>query len=170
MDDVIIKENKIKAIKGIILGIIFLCVSIYALVGGVLYKELFYIITGAIGTVLFGTALIITIKRALKHIPLLLIGKDGVTDMSTACSVGFIDWQEIQSINVKKSFGQEYIVITVYDLSKLMERISTAKQIALKANRIFKSPPVAISLFTADIEINEVLSMIHMRLEEHRTN
>lgn len=170
MDDVIIKENKIQAIKSIIFGIVFLCGSIYAFVGGLLYKELFYIITGAIGSVFFGAALIITVKRALNQMPLLSIGKDGITDMSTAFSVGFIDWQEIQSINVEKIFGQEYIVITVYDLSKIMKRISSAKQVTLKASIIFKSPPVTISLLTADIEINEVVSMLKMRLEEYRTN
>ena len=169
MDEIIIKENKKKVIKLIILGIIFLMVGTYTLVMGLIAKELFYAISGVIITVLIGTSLLFTVKTFIAQTPLLLIGKDGITDTSTASSVGFINWQEIQSINVQKSFGQEYIGITVYDLNKLMKRISIVKQVAMKANLIFKYPPVAISLLTADIELNEVVSIMQRRMEEYKT-
>lgn len=51
-----------------------------------------------------------------------------------------------------------------------MKRISFAKQLAMKANLILNYPPVAISLITADIEFNEVVSLMNRRLEEDRTN
>lgn len=119
MNEVIINENKVKAKKFITLWIVFLIISIYTLFVGLLEVKLFYIIAGAIIIVIFGTTLIFIVKGVLTLIPLLLIGTPWITDKSTVSSVGFIGWQEIQSINVIKSFGQQYIGITVYDLVNL---------------------------------------------------
>ncbi|WP_354094306.1 hypothetical protein [Clostridium gasigenes] len=97
-----------------------------------------------------------------------------MTDISTLCSVGFIGWQEIKSINVQKRSRKEYIiVITVYDLSKLIKRISPAKRLAIKLNFILKYFPIeisALSLGTADIGFNKVASLLQERLEEYKTN
>ena len=170
MDEVIINENKKKVIRLIILGIIFLIISIYILTAGIIEENLFPIIIGGTGTVVLIAILIFIIKNSLNSVPLLIIGKNGITDMSTLSSVGFISWQEIKSINIRKKYGQKYIGITVYSLSKLMDRISIVKQVAIKINLILKYSPVeisALSLGTADIEFNKVVSLLRKRLEEH---
>ncbi|MCB2305646.1 hypothetical protein LGL08_00255 [Clostridium estertheticum] len=170
MNEIIIKEDKKKAINLIVLGSVFLIIGIYALAMGAIEKELFYAIIGAVVVIVFSAVLISIVKRTLNSTPLLLIGKDGITDMSTLCSVGFLEWKEIQSINIQKSFGQRYIGLNVYKLNELMKRISITKRIAMKVNLIFRHPPVLILLDTANIEFNEAVSLIQMRLVEHRRN
>lgn len=170
MNEVVIKENKKKAIEIVILGSIMGIASIYVLLIGLIEIRVLAIIIGLIATILFSASCIFVVKRIVNPKPLLLITESGITDMSTACGAGFIAWEEIQSINVKKSFTQEFIAITVYDLNKLMRRISSHKQVAMKMNLMLNYPPVAISLNTADIELNEVVLLIQKRLEEHRTN
>ncbi|MBU3134052.1 hypothetical protein J1C67_09370 [Clostridium gasigenes] len=171
MDDIIINEKKV--VRSIISGIAFLIVCIYILTVGIIEGNLFLIIIGGISTVLLSAALIFIIKNALGSIPMLIIDKNGITDISTLFSVGFIGWQEIKSINVRKRSRKEYIIITVYDLSKLMKRISPAKRLAIKLNLILKYFPIEISallLSTADIEFNELASLLQKGLEEYKTN
>ncbi|MBB6713460.1 STM3941 family protein [Clostridium gasigenes] len=161
MDEVIIKEKKV--IRLIISGITFLIVCIYILTVGIIERNLFLIIIGGISTVLLSATLIFIIKNALSSIPLLIIDKNGITDISTLFSVGFIGWQEIKSINVRKKSRKEYIIITAYDLSKLMKRISPAKRVAIKLNLILKHLPIeisALSLATADIKFNGLVSLL----------
>lgn len=168
MNEVIIKESKRKAISLIIFGIVFLIVSIYITIGGIIEGNLFFIILGGILTVVLCVILNYIIKNTINSIPLLKIEANGINDMSTLSSVGFIGWQEIQSISVQKKSGKEFIGITVYDLNTLMKRISPAKKIVMKASLIFKYPPIAISLAGAETDINEVVLLIQRRLEEYR--
>ena len=171
MKEVIINENKKKVKRIIIEGIIFLIISICIFSVGMFEGNLFLTIIGGLVAVLLCIILIFTIKKVINSTPLLIIEKNGITDMSTLSSVGFISWQEIKSINVGKKYGQEYIGITVYDLSKVMKRISLGKQVAMKASLILKYPPVgitALSLNNSDIKFTKVVYIIEKRLEKYR--
>jgi len=105
----------------------------------------------------------------LSSMPLLLIGEDGITDRSTASSVGFIAWQEIQSIYVQKNFNQRFIGISIYDLNNFMKRISPIKRIIIKINLMLNYAPLSINLDTADMDFNEALALLQKRLEEYRS-
>lgn len=165
MNEIIIKENKNKVIRLIILAIIMLLGCIFDLVIGIIKINLVYIIIGIIGTTFFGVCFFYIIKRASNHKPLLIIGEEGITDMSNASSVGFVAWKEIESVSVRRVLTQKFIGITVYDIDKLMNGISPMKQNLIKANLKFKYPPISISFNTADTEFGEVLSIIQNRLE-----
>ncbi|GAA0774189.1 hypothetical protein GCM10008908_23620 [Clostridium subterminale] len=169
MNEVIVKEDKKKGIKLLILGFIMMIVSIYVLMIGLIETKPIYLIIGIISTVFFCTCFIFVIKCMLNSMPLLLIGEDGITDRSTASSVGFIAWQEIQSIYVQKSFNQRFIGISIYDLNNFMKRISPIKRIIIKINLMLNYAPLSISLDTADMEFNDVLSLLQKRLEEYRS-
>lgn len=165
MSEIIIKENKKKVIRLIILAIIVLLTCIFNLVIGIIESNLAYIIIGIIGTTFFGVCFFYIIKRSLDHKPLLIIGEHGITDMSNASSVGFVAWKEIESVSVRRVLTQKFIGITVYDIDKLMNGISAMKQNAIKVNMKFKYPPISITLNTADMEFNEVLSIIQNRFK-----
>lgn len=165
MNEIIIKENKKKVIWLIIVAIIMLFACIFDLVIGIIELKLGYIIIGIIGTTFFGVCFFYIIKRALNHKPLLIIGEEGITDTSNASSIGFVAWEEIESVSVIRVLTQKFIGITVYDIDKLMNGSSTMKQKAIKANLKLKYPPISISLNTADAKISEVLSIIQNRLE-----
>ncbi|MBX4262370.1 hypothetical protein KTC96_06335 [Clostridium estertheticum] len=166
MNEIIIRENKMKVILLIILAIIMLVGCVFDLVIGIIKINSFYIIIGIIGTAFFGVCFFYIIKRALSHKPLLIVGEDGITDMSNATSVGFVAWEEIEFVSVRRVLTQKFIGITVYDIDKLMKRIPTSKQNAIKANIKFKYPPISIPLNTADMKFNKVLSLIQDRLQK----
>ena len=75
-------------------------ICLYILTVGIIEENLFLIIIGGISTVLLGVILIFIIKNAISSIPLLILGENRITYISTLCSIGFIGWQEIKSINV----------------------------------------------------------------------
>ncbi len=168
MNKIIIKENKKKVINLLTLGIIMSLLSIYILVNGLIEIKIFYTIIGTVGTVFFCGSFIFMVKSSLTHKPPLIIGEDGITDMSTVFSVGFIPWEEIKSVYVKKICYERAIGITVHDINTLTKRISFLKQVGIKINLFLNYPPVAINLSTADVEFNEVLELVQNRLEEYR--
>ena len=171
MNEIIIEESKKKATKFTIYGFLVLLASIYILAIGIIEVDIIILIIGEIATLLFGTCFVFIVKATIKHKPLLVISEAGITDMSTVSSIGFVAWEEIQSINVlQKKFTKNFIEIDVYDINKLMKRVSFLKQLTIKANIMFKYPPVAILLSTADMEINEVLLILQKKFEEHRIN
>lgn len=168
MSEIVIKNNKKKFAGILVLGSIMLFASIFVLFIGISEKGILEIILGTLATVFFGAAFIFIVKSNISDKPLLVIGEQGITDMSTACSVGFIAWEEIKSIYVEKSCGQKFIGITIYDLNKLIDRISPLKKVVIKANLIFKYAPVAINLSTADMDFDKALALIQEKLESHR--
>ena len=167
MNEIIIKQSKVKSIGMVILGIVMLLASVFVLAFGTIHKNIVYIIIGIIGMGFFVPCEIYSVKRALNPKPLLVITEDGITDMSSACSVGFIAWNEIESVSVIRVFSQRLIAITVYDIDKVLNRISSAKQKVIKANLKLNYPPIAIPINTADVNFNEVLSIIQSKLNEH---
>ena len=169
MEDIIIKESTRKTATMIILGFFISLGSIYVLVGGIIEISVVLMIIGLISTTLFCFCFFYIIKTTLNKKPILVIGKDGIIEMSTASSVGFVAWEEIESLLVFRVFAQKFIGINVYDLDKLMTRISPIKQMSVKANLLFRFPPLAISLETADGKFNEVLSIMQKRLKEHNS-
>lgn len=171
MDEIIIKESKMKVTNLIIFGFLALLASIYILVIGIIEVEIISLIIGAIATLLFGTCFVFIVNATLRHKPLLVISETGITDMSTVLSIGFVAWEEIQSINVlQKKFTKNFIEVDVYDINKIMKRVSFLKKLTIKASIMFKYPPVAILLSTADMDFNEVLSLLQKKFEEHRMN
>lgn len=168
MNEIIIKENKKKVINLLILGIIMSLISICVLVNGLIERHIFYALIGIIGAIFFCGSFIFILRSNLTRKPPLIIGKDGITDMSTAFSVGFIPWQEIQSIYVKKICYERFIGITVHDINILTKRVSFLKKVGIKINLFLNYPPVAINLSTADVEFDEVLELMQKRLEEYR--
>ncbi|MFZ7119880.1 MAG: STM3941 family protein [Eubacteriaceae bacterium] len=165
MNEIIIKENKNKVIQLIILAIILVLVSMYNLVIGIIEINLLYLVIGIMGITFFGACFFLISRRMSNNRPLLIIGKDGITDMSNANSVGFVAWKEIESVSVRRVFVQKFIGITVYDFDKLMNGISPMKQNTIKANMKLKYPPICIPLNTADTEFSEVLSIVQNRFK-----
>lgn len=168
MSEVVIKNNKKKFAGILVLGSIMLVASIFVLFMGISENEILETILGILATVFFGAIFIFIVKSTISDKPLLIIGEQGITDMSTACSVGFIPWEEIKNIYVEKSCGQKFIGVTIYDLNKLMERISPIKRVVIKASLVLKYAPVGINLNTADMEFDKALSLIQEKLEKHR--
>lgn len=164
VNEVIIKENKKKVIPYIILGSIMLIASIFVIFIGVIESKIVNIIIGIIGTILFGMCFIFIVKTTFKSNAILIIGENGITDMSTLCSVGFISWEEIKSVYITKRFSVKFIAVEVHEVNKLINRIALWKQVAMKLNLMIKYPPVTIVLNTADMEYNEVLSLIQKKV------
>ena len=170
MDRVIIKQDKKKVIKLFILGLIISFVSICELIVGLIELKPIYLIIGLIATIFFCSCLMFIIKSMLGSRPVLIIDKDGITDESTAASIGFVAWKEIKSIEAEKHFGQKYIGIKIYDLNEVMKRISLPKRINMKICLMLKYSPVSINLDTAERDFQEVLGLLQRRLEEYRNN
>lgn len=170
MRDIIINEDRKKSGSLAVLGFIMDLVVGYVGFIGVIEANVIYIVIGLFGFLFFGTCFIYIIKNVVKPKPVLIISNDGINDMSTAISVGFVSWDEIKEVYISKVFTQKFIGVKLYNSNNLLRRVSYIKKIALKLNLLFGFPPVAINLSTANMEFNKVISIIKNRLELHYNN
>lgn len=169
MNEIVIRESKKKVIEGTIMSLFMVFMGIFVLVNGLIDLSAIFIIIGLLGTIFSSAILIFIIKGIKTKRPLLIIGEDGITDMSTLSSIGLIPWEEIKSIEIQKMFADKFIGVDVYDLGKVMKRSSFFSKVNIKSSMLFKHAPLYIRVNTADVEISVVLSLMQKRLDEYRT-
>lgn len=101
-------------------------------------------ILGFIALLLFGYFLGAIIPQLSNKQPGLVIDEKGITDHSTANSVGFIDWKDVTEVHRKSITGQKYIIIKVKNPEAYIERVSGIEKRSLKANLQLCGSPIAI--------------------------
>lgn len=142
--DLIIYENKKQARK--VLGQAFLMTGA---AGVLLYmgldeKNLLFDIMGGLGCLFFGICALIQLVRVMKKKPLFIIKENGIEDTSTATSVGFIEYGQIQEIVIGKILSKECIGIYLSDIDEFIENLPTVKQKSIQSNLANKFPPILL--------------------------
>jgi hypothetical protein len=177
--EVVIKEKRKKGLFFLALDFIMMILSNYILKAGLDMKlfeigdyngKLGYIITGLLCLAFSSACFVFHIKKNFFSKPLLQIGREGIMDMTGANCVGFIAWDEIKEISATNYFGKNAIGITVYDLEKLMARMSSMQREVMEASLNPNNPPISISINTASMDFYEVLSILRENLEEYRSS
>lgn len=163
--DLIIYENKKKARK--VLGQAFLMTGAAGvlLYLGIDENNLLFDIMGGLGCLFFGVCTLIQLVRVLKKKPLFIIKENGVDDTSTATSVGFIKYEQIQEIVIGKILGKECIGIYLLDIDGFLGALPSVKQKTIQRNLANKFPPILLRIDSIEgktgREIYEQLKQIY---------
>lgn len=168
MNEFVVENDKKKSIKLVLLSIIMIIACIFVFIVSMVERSLLVFILGAISTTFFIASFIFIVKRAIKSTPLLIINDAGITDTSTAFSVGFISWDEIKFVRIQQSQNQKFIGVFVNDVNTIMNRVPLLKRLIIKANLALNYAPISISLNTANTDLSKVLSLIRSKLKEHQ--
>jgi hypothetical protein len=59
------------------------------------------------------------LKKIMSSSPAFIIDSRGITDNSSAFSIGYIPWSQITMMNVERLKGYEYVVIHIRDIKEL---------------------------------------------------
>ncbi len=162
--EVIIKQSQQKQFSLILLGIIMVFLS--AFVFGTNDSYLFGLnfipkIIGGIGIIFFGACLIFIIKGFISPQNILVIDQKGITDKSSAISIGFISWGDIESCYITTVFNQKFISIDVKNLEEKIKELPFYKRVMINLNRKMGYSPVSITLNSTKYKPEEVLEIIH---------
>lgn len=169
MEDIIIEELSQRAYKIVLSGVIMLISSLLLLLFGRHEYSGILIIVGAVGCVFFGISTIVALYRATKNKPLLTLTMDGIIDTSSVSGVGFISYEEIDSVEIVNIFGQRAIGVTPKNKDVYVNKLPKGKQRAAKMNMKMNYPPITIRLDTAkNISIEDIYTLVVKRLNDYK--
>lgn len=97
-NEIIIKQSQLKQFLIMLLAIIMVAVSIFVFCSDINLFGVNFLnkIIGGFVTIFFGACLLFIIIRFFKPKDILVIDKNGITDNSSAISIGFIPWKDVK--------------------------------------------------------------------------
>lgn len=171
MGEIIIKQNQGKQFGLIIMGIIMVASSIFILIvdseffGSILIAKFI----GIIGFLFFGACLIFIIKRFINPKNILVIGEKGITDNSSAISIGFIPWEAIDEVFISTVILQKFIAVKINNIEKRLEDMPIAKKKVLKSNIALCGAAICINLNATKYKHKDVLEIIQRYMKFYKT-
>jgi hypothetical protein len=135
------------------------------------FTDVLLIILGCISILFFGACGVAMLFKLLGNKPGFIIDKSGITDNSTAVSVGFIPWSDITGISKTALAGQEFIMIKLRNPLEYIERQhNSATRMALKANNSNYGTPINVSVNGLKCSFGELLLALNQRFERYEAN
>lgn len=165
----IIYQNKKGNIVYSVLSFIFVFISILSLFVHFDINIILEIIMKIIlffGVFFFGYAGIYFIIRMKKNKEMLIINNKGITDKTSAISLGFIPWEEIEEAYIGSSVGNEFIELKIKNEEKYLKNLPFFKKLLINSNKKMGYEIVCITLNTTNYSVREVL----MKINEYRKN
>lgn len=146
---------------GSVLGLMFHIEHIHLTLQIILKIVLF------IGVFFFGFGAICFFKRGNKKREFLIIDNDGITDYTTAISLGFIPWEDIETVYVDGVLGERFIELEIKNEDKYLKNLNLLKKMFIYGNKKMGHQIVCITLNTTPYSISEVLSVINKYRNYH---
>lgn len=115
---------------------------------------------GLVALVFFGLCAIYLIKRAIVHLPALIISPEGITDNSSYIGAGLIEWKDLNKVDVIEMSGQLYLALYTYDPNLIVNRSHAAKKAANKANRFLVDSQINIPVNNLAYPLDQLLSKV----------
>lgn len=164
MDEIIIKQKQSKQFGFVILGAIFLYISL----GMLLFETSIILrIVGLIGTLFFGICFIFIILRFIKPKDILVINQEGFVDNSTAVSIGFISWKYVDRICIKTNSVEKLIVIDINNDEQVFKNVSKIKMIFIELNKKLGYSPISISLSPTNVKYMDIIQKMQKYFETY---
>jgi hypothetical protein len=101
--------------------------------------------------------------------PGLIINSEGIIDNSSAIAVGFIDWADVEKVDVKGVFSQKFIRVFVKNPDKYIDaQSSTVKRKSLTANYKLYDTPINITSNALNYKFDNLYALLTARLNEYK--
>lgn len=115
-----------------IAGLIMITLSIFLM----FFNSIVCKIIGIIGVLVYVYGLIFLISRLLvKTEDIVIVDKNGITDNSSAISLGFISWEDIDEITTAYFGGDQFVHIQLKDDKKYLKKLSVFKKVFVLINK-----------------------------------
>ncbi len=168
MGEIVIEEKRSKAFKLVFAGLFMFVASVALWAIGISDQVFFYKLIGCVASVFFCVAFVTSLIRAMRKKPLLVIKGDGIVETSSASSIGFIPYDEIEKFQIVNIYGQKVIGILPKNNEEFIKKLPRNKQRAANANIKMSFPPASIRVDTAkDMTIEDIYSLLQKRLKDY---
>ena len=152
------RANPLGMLLGALASALFVALGAYlcarSLLPGVFANPFFYIparvlvfAAGAATVLFFGFTLAFSLGRLLSwRRPILEVGPDGIVDRASALGAGFVPWEEVEGVGVRRVLWQRFLAVRVRDPRTLLARQGPAKRWAMCFNQRITGAPINVSL------------------------
>ena len=130
--------------------------------------EIFMKTIAFIGLLFFGYAFIFFCKRIFNKNEMLIVNSKGITDNSSAISLGFIPWGEIESAYIGEVLNNRFIELKIKNEEKYLNNLSFFKKFFINSNKKMGHEIVCITLNTTDYSLDEVLDEIKKYMVKYK--
>ncbi len=129
------------------------------------------LLAGILATAFFGLTTIFIARKLMDNRPGLVIGKEGITDNSSAVAAGLIKWDDLEYFSVLKISGQKLIMLFVKNPQDYIDRQTSGfKKRAMKMNFKMYQTPLSISANGLKCNFDELLGMLESNFEISQNN
>lgn len=123
---------------------------------------------GCVAIAFFGACGIFAAKKLFDSSPGLVLNRQGLTDNSSAISVGFVPWSEVSRIEEHQIQKQKVISIFVDNPEKYMGAGNVLQRKARQANLKMCGTPISISSNALKIKYDDLYSAIEVYFRRYR--
>ncbi len=169
MKDLVVEQDQLKQFKFVLLGLTMVLASLLVLIMGSSKSNVVFVMIGIMGTIFFGFCFLFILKRFIFPKAILMVDSRGITDHSSATSVGLIPWEEIEDVFMTQTFNQEFITIKLNNTATRLSEKNFVRSIFNKCNTaLYSEGQICITLQSTRADINEVLKIILERFDEFK--
>ena len=130
----------------------------------------FFKIVGTLSIIYFGFCFIVILKKLIEAKPILIVNKYGIIDNSTAMSIGFIPWKDIENIHIQSILTNKFIIVNVKDEKKYLDNVSSHKRKVMLANKKMGYGIICISLNSTGVSPESILPEILNYMNYYKNN
>jgi hypothetical protein len=166
-----IKMSKKKIIRALLISIGLFTTGLWILINrpqidNFVFNDAWVKYGGASCCVLFfGWGITYFIKKLFEKTPGMIIDEKGITDNSSAVTVGFIPWEDVIQIAKIEVMKQRMLLILVKNPEQYIQRQEgILKRKLMEANLKDRGTPITISAGGLQANIDEVLTMLEKQL------
>jgi len=123
---------------------------------------------GIANILFFGVIGMYGIKKMFDTNVGLTIDDNGITDNTSATSIGLIEWSDITDITTKQIMSSKFLLIFTKDPNASLEKASGLKRKLMYANMKMYGTPIAITSTTLQYDFNALEKLLKNRLNEQR--
>lgn len=120
------------------------------------------------GTIFMGYGTVYFAKRIKRKKPILIVNNKGITDYTSAISVGFIPWDDIERIYIGSQQGNKFIELQIKDEEKYLRNMSFIKKKTVMANKKLGHQIVLITLNSTGIAPESIMPEIMYRFQNQK--
>ena len=168
-----IEISKTKLFLAIIGSIIFVILGFFFVANPTKFTSFLFrnptliFLSGIASIAFFGGILVYLLLKLFDKKPGLIISDKGITDNSSATSVGFIDWRDIQEITVQEVMSSKFIMLMTKKPEKYINNVENKlKRHSLKYNYKNFGSPIAITSKSLKISFNKLEELIREEFEK----
>jgi hypothetical protein len=126
-------------------------------------------IMGVLGTVLFCAAGVFGIKKLFDKKVGLIIDKNGITDNSSALSIGLIEWKDINGIELTQVNSIKFLRIGVKNPEKYINRAKNGiKAKLMKINMNMYGSPIYITSNSLKYNFEELETIVQSEFKKNK--